>query len=1201
MFLHRLELQGFKSFVDKTDLIFGAGITGVIGPNGCGKTNVSDAIRWVMGEQSAKQLRGGSMEDVIFNGCPTRKPLGLAEVHLTFKNDRGILPTEFSEVTISRRVFRSGLSEYFINKTPCRLKDIRDLFFDTGMGSHAYSVIERSMVDHVLSDNSGHRRFLFEEAAGITKYKARKKEALGKLDATEGDLTRLNDIVFEIERELRSLARQVGKARRYQRLRDDVQRLDLALTAGRVAALKQREAEARDRWQEEAVRREGVTAELDALEAKLNDLKLVLLERERELSFAQSALRDREEARGQAEHQVVLLGERSEGLARGADEDAAESARLRERLAEAGQRETEAEAKLAATRAGLAEAQGSVGAADQALAAIESELRQRRTVAATHQQLSLDLFSTEAERRAACERIRERQASLRERRDAAEARRVELDGRLGTLGGTLAGARERRDGLALELDEAKRMTAAADEAIVALAERAREADLALSALRQEAAAVESRLNTLLELKRNYEGVSEGVKGLLEDGARVPGLVGMVADVLEVPARHLGALEASLGEASAFVLAEHGEALAAGVDRLRGLGGGRATLVDLSTISGGALPPIPEGTGVVGRASDLVRCPDRCRPFIERLLGSVVVVEDRAAAARLARGSEGGLRFVSLDGEVWEKGRVRAGESTKRGGLLHREMEIRELSGKLAETMLQVEGRARECEALEGRREEARRDRAAAEAALDQRRAALEAQARELEAAEREQTWARQESAERVQEIGVFETELEALGRALATAEAELLSFQKQVEEARLQVADLDGVVAALEARRDEAAAASHGVRETLLRLSREQGEWETQKARAEETRRELDAALQARLEAERTARARVAAIGAEVAGLQAGLAGLQTSEAEQRERVQELQQRFTGLKDEVQAGEEQARQRRFEQTELAELTHQIELERVQSRAELDRTFERLRSEYRMDPETWTPEPLPAEFDPEQAGRDLEEARERLNGLGPVNVLALEEYTKKKERHEFLVQQRTDLTSAKAQLLEAIEKINTTASGLFVETFAKVQDHFRNVFKTLFEGGDAELRAVGEDPLECEIEIVAKPRGKHLQSISLMSGGERALTAIALLFAIYLVKPSPFCLLDEVDAPLDDANVERFVRMLQQFSGRTQFVVITHNKKTMESARCLYGVTMQELGVSRLVSVRWDGGETGPAPATGAAAAQPTELAEATSS
>jgi len=298
------------------------------------------------------------------------------------------------------------------------------------------------------------------------------------------------------------------------------------------------------------------------------------------------------------------------------------------------------------------------------------------------------------------------------------------------------------------------------------------------------------------------------------------------------------------------------------------------------------------------------------------------------------------------------------------------------------------------------------------------------------------------------------------------------------------------------------------------------------------------------------------------------------------ERVVELQKGFAALRTAVQAAEEEARGRRFEHTELAELLHQLELARVQARGELDRTFERLRSEYQMDPESWTPEPPEAGFDEAAVRRQLEEARQKLQTLGAVNLLALEEYTKKKERHSFLVQQRSDLTSARVQLLEAIEKINVTASQLFSETFVKVQEHFRDIFKTLFEGGDAELRMVGEDPLECEIEIAAKPRGKHLQSISLMSGGERALTAIALLFAIYLVKPSPFCLLDEVDAPLDDANVDRFLSMLERFSAKTQFIVITHNKRTMEAAGSLYGVTMEELGVSKLVSVRFESSSNG---------------------
>jgi len=1176
MFLYRLELQGFKSFVDKTELQFGDGITGVIGPNGCGKTNVSDAIRWVMGEQSAKQLRGDSMEDVIFNGCPTRKPLGMAEVHLTFKNDRGILPIEFSEVTLSRRVFRSGLSEYFLNKAPCRLKDIRDTFFDTGMGSHAYSVIERSMVDHVLSDNSGHRRFLFEEAAGITKYKARKKEALNKLEATDADLVRLNDIVFEIERELRSLARQVGKARRFQRLRGEIRDLDLTLTAGQVEGLRAKEAESREQWQEEAVRREGVTAALDALEAVLNDRKLALLELERELTTAQGGLHDREEARTRAEHQVVLLRERAAGLLRRADEAGAEAAGLRERLAEAGAREAEADARRAGLRAEREQAQAGAGTLEEALRAVEAELRERRAAATERKQLSLDLFSTEAEKRGTLENLRARRQSLAERRDAAAARRAELEGRAGELGRAVAARAAERAGLESALAEARAALAAAEDEIRARAARLEESGAALGDLHRQSAAAESRLETLLDLKRNFDGVSEGVKALLADEGRAPGTLGMISDVLEVPARYLDALEASLGEAAAFVLVEDRAALEAALDHLRGLESGRATLVDLASLSSGPLHDVPDGEGVVGRASDLVRCEERFHSLVERLLGAVVVVEDRATAARLAAHSEAGLRFVSLDGEVWERGRVRAGSARSLSGLLHRETEIRELTGDLAERRLALEALERERTDLEAERVAAVGRRDGRLAGLDAARVALEALERELEAAGRESRWAAAEAAERGREIEAFETELSALARALAGAEADLAAYQQEVERAREQLADLDGTLKGLDARREAAAAAAQAAHEDLLRLAREEGEWDSHWARAEQTRRELDAALETRDREARECREQVAGIEAEVTGLSAGLTGLLESEATQRVRVVDLQKRFQALKEEVQGGEEEARQLRFQQTELAELLHQLELDRVQTHAELERTFERLHAEYELDPGAWAPGPAPEGFDPEEAQRRLEEMRGRFRAVGPVNLLAVDEYTKKKERWTFLTQQRADLTSAKAQLLEAIDRINVTASQMFRDTFAQVQGHFRDVFRALFEGGDCELRALGDDPLECEIEIVAKPRGKHLQSISLMSGGERALTAIALLFAIYLVKPSPFCLLDEVDAPLDDANVDRFINMLKRFSARTQFVVITHNKRTMEAARCLYGVTMQELGVSKLVSVRFDG-------------------------
>ncbi len=1183
MFLYKLEIQGFKSFSDRTELQFGDGITGVIGPNGCGKTNVSDAIRWVLGEQSAKQLRGDSMEDVIFNGCPTRKPLGMAEVHVTFKNDRGILPTEFSEVTISRRVFRSGVSEYFLNKTPCRLRDIRDLFFDTGMGSHAYSVIERAMVDNILSDNTGHRRFLFEEASGITKYKQRKKEALNKLDATEGDLTRLNDIVFEIERELRSLARQVGKARRYQRLRDEVRDLDLALTAGSINALRLREASAKEEWQEEATRREGITAELVKAEATLTDRKLSLLELERELLTAQGGLKDREEARVAAEHQVVLLGERASGLLRRAEEAEQEAQRMRERLAETQAREQEVQLTLRSTREQRESAHAESELAETALGQLEQELRASRSRAAEHKQLSLDLFSVEADKKGTCERIRERQSSLGERRAAAETRRTELLERAAEMERAKVEGEDRRRELEESLTGARGELGASEDAIRAVEARIHDADAALSRLRQDAAAADSRLRTLLELKANFEGVSEGGKALLAERESLPGLVGVVADVLEVPPAYLDALEASLGEAASFVLVEDRAAIEPSLDRLRRPDGGRATLVDLSALQTSAPLDVPTVTGVVGRASDLVRCDARFRGLAERLLGSVIVVESRDLARQLAHESSGGLRFVSMDGEVWERGRVRAGAgpaqsagSPGAGGLLHRETELRELSGRLAEQGLAVEGLQNQRDAEDVARTRALEQRDHARWMVDETRTALESQVREMAGLERERTFAVNEASERVRETDGIALEIETLARSLTEAVAELAQFQGELDAVRAQLAETDGAVRTLESRRDEASVRAQAARESLLQLSRSAGDQESQWARLEQTVQELATGIASRAGEATQHRGGIAGLEAEVSGLAAGLTGLLESEGSQRDRVVELQKGFLAVKGEVQALDDRARDLRFQQTELGERLHQLELDRVQARAELDRTFERLKSEYEIDPDSFTPQPLPEGFSLEDGPARLEDSRVKLRALGPVNLLALDEYGKKKERFTFLTQQREDVLQAKTQLLEAIDKINVTASQLFSETFEKVHVHFKDIFKTLFDGGDCELRLLGEDPMEAEIEIVAKPRGKHLQSITLMSSGERALTAIALLFSIYLVKPSPFCLLDEVDAPLDDANVERFLNMLRRFGEKTQFVVITHNKKTMEAAGCIYGVTMQELGVSKLVSVNLDG-------------------------
>jgi chromosome segregation protein len=822
----------------------------------------------------------------------------MAEVHLTFKNDRGILPTEFSEVTISRRVFRSGVSEYFLNKTPCRLRDIRDLFFDTGMGSHAYSVIERAMVDNILSDTTGHRRFLFEEASGITKYKQRKKEALNKLDATDGDLTRLNDIVFEIERELRSLARQVGKARRYQRLREEVRDLDLALTAGTLDALKAREATAKEEWQEEAMRREGLTGELNQTEAALTEKKLALLELERELLTAQGGLKDREEARVAAEHQVVLLRERASGLAKRAEEASDEAARMRERLEETQAREREVQAELSGTRERRETSATESEQAEAALTQVETELRGVRSRAAEHKQMSLDLFSVEADKKGTCERMRERLASLGERRAAAETRRTELVERAEDLERAKAEGEERRRELDESLTGARGELEACEDAIRAVETRIHEAEAALSMLRQDAAGADSRLRTLLELKANFEGVSEGGKALLAERDSLPGLLGVVADVLEVPPAYLDALEASLGEAASFVLVEDRAAIEPALDRLRRPEGGRATLVDLSALTTTTLPELPKAKGIVGRASDLVRCESRFAALAERLLGSVIVVETRELARELAQDSAGGLRFVSTDGEVWERGRVRAGSGTPgAGGLLHRESEIRELSGRLADLGLTIEGHENQRGAEAQARTKAIEQRDHARWMVDETRTAVESQVREQAGLERERTFAQNEAAERVRERDAFALEIGALARTLAEAEAELATFQGELDAVRARLAETDGTVKSLETRRDEASSRAQAARDALLQSSRAAGELEAQWARLEQTVKELVAGIAARASEGTQHQAAIAGLEAEVSGLASGLTGLLQSEGSQRDRVVDLQKRFQALKD----------------------------------------------------------------------------------------------------------------------------------------------------------------------------------------------------------------------------------------------------------------------------------------------------------------
>ncbi len=1211
MFIQKVTIHGFKSFVDKVELGFGSGLTGIIGPNGCGKTNITDALRWVLGEQRATVLRGATMEDVIFSGSTSRKPLGMAEVSVVLSNARGILPVDWPEVVVTRRVYRSGVSEYLLNKTPCRLRDIRDLFYDTGVGSNAYSVIERQMVDNVLSDSGGHRRFLFEEAAGVMKYKARRREALLKLEATEGDLTRLGDIMSEVEREVRSLLYQAQKARRWVRLRDEILSLELSVSASRRTALMQMETEMAARLEELVGRLDALGATLQAKDAERTALMARQIEIDNRLGAARESLRAAEARAADSSQELGVLRERLAGRKLRLGALGPEEERLVARI-------EQCRAQMALVQESLAgvdvEARsGELGEAEARLTAAETHVRGLRSSMAEHQQFSIDFQRTEVETRAQRDRVQSDRARLdataaRIEEELADLTRVHderrgalerLDARLGEFESQLAAGQLREAEL---LEQIAMLTARHTEVGAQEREVARTLD-----------GVRSRAQTLSELKAAWEGYDSGVRTLLDrENARDVGLLGVVADLIRVPVGQSDWVEAALAGAVQYVVTSSTGAAQAALEALAEAAQGKVTLQPLDRVRGAAVAVPREmlsRAGVVGSAIQMVECEDAYRPLAEALLGRVVLVENAAVASALAEEHAGEpWRFVTPEGQVWSgEGWVRGGVGGGGEGFLRREGELRELHAQI-ET-LDAEHSALVA-TLQGLREELTAATDAQRIAVREREALTAQQAQAQ--TERRGVQVEFEQAERriaAHTTSRDEVRTEAAAKVALLAELDAKLEQTVGESARREesLRELEQNLRLAEAGLSRELEATSTLRVAVARLSE-------QKRSSEEGIQRLDRELAESLHLQEVRHQERTENEQAIVELEAQIEQATQQASDSSEEVAKARAALSALeveRDEVtfplQLAQSEADQARDAQQQAFEDRHRTELALTQSRVERAGLEERISSEYGVDLSTFVLDAapvapaedaeLPAEADdvaaegedadaaedaivvPARAGEDpaarLATLKEKFRRLGPVNELAVTEYAEKKERLDFLTRQRDDLVEAKLQLLEAISKINETAKALFLETFAKIQENLKRTFGALFIGGQADLFLNGDDPLEAEIEIKARPRGKQPQSLALLSGGEKALTAIALLFAIYQVKPSPYCILDEVDAPLDDANNERFTNMLREFSTATQFIVVTHNKQTMAACDAIYGVTMQEPGVSKLVSVKFD--------------------------
>ena len=1233
MYLQSLELIGFKSFAPKTTLRFHRGVTAIVGPNGCGKSNVLDAIRWVLGEQSAKALRGGEMADVIFNGTDTRQPHNMAEVSMTFAECEQELGVEWNEVRITRRVFRDGKSEYLINGTPCRLKDIHNLFMDTGIGRSAYSIMEQGRTAQLLNSRPEDRRAIFEEAAGITKYKAQKKEALRKLEYTESNLLRVSDIIKEVKRQIGSLQRQAGKARRYQSLMEDLRVLDTHLShrtyidlersITEVAEQVEKSADARALYEHEIGEQElevaGAREQVTALDAETGGARDSLQTLRNRIFSGESRIETNAERCGEF---------REMGLRARADIDATHL-RIREQENEIEQTDAQLVSLLEVLRG--EEELLQAGAARLQQAQQERQTAEQATETLTGRLHGLENRLTD---------VRGELSTASARRDAERSRSLQLQEQVSVAGlaVTTAATRAEQTGAAqastrASLDAAEQELLAAQQGHDESQNARQTAETEWNNAVKQLSEREHRLEILLQLEREGEGLGEGAQAILRGLDRPEfyqaGILGTLASLVEVPPVEIPAIEAALGAASrAIVFADAGMAESA-LQTLREAVQGRASVVagDLLPIPSSQGGPLPEGA--ISWAADVVRATGSAHGLIARLLEGVVIVPDLQSAFRLKRAYPG-LAFAARTGEFLGRDGVAHGGATgeatgsallRRSQIATLEREVSVVRESVHHLSLVREGALASLEAAVNRLRDAREVLGNTQGLLAAAQADNLLATRELENARHRHESLDGEISSLQEHIQLLEAQIADREQQLETATVELNTAREERSAASSRISFL----------RDAETTAAAELAEARLRVATERQRQQSlanQRAPMEARIRELAETISVRerdittheekiksLEAESTglaesvetwkiesaeAEARVLELGVRRAELQSGvealeialrgarknLSDLQDNRSKNEVRLAELKLRAESIRDHV-SRRYQLDLAGFEPDRYALLkavAQQKEKERraalpesTNSSAEGEVLSNENPAEVTVEAVQAISGPIPAEIPWDRIEMVVAELTERADSMGPVNLDAIQEYDELEERFKFLEQQNNDLINGKAELLEAIARINKTTKELFSETFEKIRVNFQEMFTQLFGGGKANLLLMDEsDPLESGIEIIASPPGKKLQSISLLSGGERTMTAVALLFAIYMVKPSPFCVLDEMDAPLDESNIGRFIKLLDRFIGQSQFMVITHNKRTMSRADSLYGVTMEERGISKLLSVKFTG-------------------------
>ena len=1177
MYLKRIELSGFKSFAQKTRFEFHSGITGIVGPNGSGKSNVSDAVRWVLGEQNARQLRGSNMQDVIFAGTATRKPVSYASVSLTLDNEDGALPVSYKEVTVTRRIYRSGESEYLLNGTLCRLKDIQELFYDTGIGKEGYSLIGQGQIERIMNGKPQERRELFDEAAGIVKFKRRKSETQKKLEKEQENLVRLNDIIYELEKQVGPLKDQSEKAKTYLAGREEQKKLDLQLYAITLSDNEKQKESLEEKTSILSGQLSGLRSSYEKGREDVGKIEAAMENIDRQM---EEGRKKQEEAALQKQgclHRIELL----EAQIRAQEENRSHYEKQKEGREKDKQRLEQEKAAILEKQKELEKERQELENAHQSLSGQLSEIsedassRQKRLEEIRSALLKLVEEKTSAESRhqhfsQLMEQQQEKAKSLAEEKQEnlkEETRILSQKQQWEQKYRDLKEKHEEYDRLirqnAKDLEEATRQR---DETAAACEETGR-----------ECLKLQSRLESLTNMAERYEGYGSSIRRVMERRTDYPGILGVVADLVRTAPKYETAVETALGGSLQNIVTSDEKTARDMIGYLKKNRYGRATFLPLTSVKGkkpGREETALSEEGVLGMADSLVSCEDKYRGIVSSLLGSILVVDTIEHALRIAKAHHYSLRIVTLEGEYLRPGgSLTGGAFRNTSNLLGRRRELAELKGKLAkqqekhsELLAQQEKVRAKRQGLRVQAEQYKSS--AARTEVEENTAKLNVQRGEDAARQKKE---QRKSLE--EQIGAVSKEIASMqqqGDTVFSASKEMEGQQKALEEesASLQeeISRIQGQRQDIIRKMQEASAGlasnqagSRYQQEALERACRELEKTEKDLEGLEGSRKGLEGASGTKQQEILDQKAVLEKLEEDLEGAARKL----EEQAKAKEQIQSSYREFFEKREEV--------SNEISNLEKEEIRLNTKSEQLQQKMEQQDAY--LWEEYGLTKNHALEQKEETGLSPAELRRKAKEVKDKIRSLGDVNVGAIEEYKEVSQRYEFLSSQKKDMEQARENLEKMITSLDSGMRKRFREQFARIQSQFQTVFATLFGGGKGTLQLVeGEDVLDAGIEIIAEPPGKKLQNMMQLSGGEKSLTAIALLFAIQNLKPSPFCILDEIEAALDEPNVDRFADYLKKLSNNTQFIVITHRRGTMAAADRLYGITMQEKGVSTQVSV-----------------------------